>query len=163
MDVRPSHHQNEFGVIPKDWYTTTIGEIATKIGSGITPTGGSTRYKDYGRAFVRSQNVSWGRLLLDDLVFIDEDTHSEFPTTELRKDDVLLNITGASIGRTAVVDERIVGGNVNQHVCIIRTDVRKVVPNFLNLILLSNIDSTAKTNGRKWSKLDPPQKEELLI
>ena len=50
--------------------------------------------------------------------------------------DILLNITGASIGRSALVDERIVSGNVNQHVCIIRAN-EKLVPSFLCNFLLS--------------------------
>jgi type I restriction enzyme S subunit len=137
FEVTPGHKQTDVGVIPEDWIQTSIREIAAKVGSGVTPTGGSKRYKEHGRPFVRSQNVGWGSLLLDDMAFIDEETHNGFPATELKKDDVLLNITGASIGRTALADRRLVGGNVNQHVCIIRSDVNKAVPKLINLLLLS--------------------------
>jgi len=133
------HRQTEVGVIPDDWSQNAIRDIATKVGSGVTPTGGSKRYKEFGRPFVRSQNVGWGNLLLEDLAFIDEQTHSGFPATELKKHDVLLNITGASIGRTALADDRLVGGNVNQHVCIIRLDASKTIPKFINLFLLSTL------------------------
>ena len=139
MEVKPGYKQTEVGVIPEDWNTTAIRDITIKIGSGITPTGGSKRYHDYGRPFVRSQNVGWGTFKLDDLVFIDDETHNEFSGTELRKQDVLLNITGASIGRTTMVDDRLVGGNVNQHVCIIRADKDKVVPKIINLLLLYSL------------------------
>jgi type I restriction enzyme S subunit len=139
MEVKPGYRQTEVGVIPEDWSVSAIGEIATKVGSGITPTGGSKRYREYGRPFIRSQNVGWGSILLDDLAFIDEATHNEFPATEVRKNDVLLNITGASIGRTAIADERLVGGNVNQHVCIIRPDPAKAVPKLVNALLLSTL------------------------
>jgi type I restriction enzyme S subunit len=125
------------GVIPTDWAVADIGSVAVKVGSGITPTGGQRVYREYGRPFVRSQNVGWGRLLLDDVVFIDDATHSRFPETELRIGDVLLNITGASIGRSAVANDRLLGGNVNQHVCIIRSDAHFLVPGFLNQFLLS--------------------------
>jgi type I restriction enzyme, S subunit len=137
MEVKPGYKQTEVGVIPEDWIQITIRDIATKVGSGVTPTGGSARYKEYGRPFVRSQNVGWGRLLLDDLVFIDDETHNGFPATELKRFDVLLNITGASIGRTALADKKLVGGNVNQHVCIIRIDANDAIPTFINLLLLS--------------------------
>lgn len=135
--VTKGYKQTEVGVIPEDWSQTTIQDIATKVGSGVTPTGGSKRYKEYGRPFVRSQNVGWGTLLLDDLAFIDEETHNGFPATELKLGDVLLNITGASIGRTTLADRRLVGGNVNQHVCIIRSDADNAIPKFINLLLLS--------------------------
>ena len=137
--MKPGFKQTEVGGIPEDWVESAVGTVAIKIGSGITPTGGSNRYKEFGRPFMRSQNVGWGRLLLDDLAFIDNDTHNQFPSTELKQNDVLLNITGASIGRTALADERLVGGNVNQHVCIIRVDAHQARPEFIHLLLLSTL------------------------
>ena len=101
-----------------------------KVGSGVTPRGGEAVYKTEGHPFVRSQNVGLGNLLLDDIAFIDEETHLRQKNTELQFNDVLLNITGASIGRSALVDKQIVGGNVNQHVCIIRTK-ENLVPSFI--------------------------------
>jgi type I restriction enzyme S subunit len=120
-----------------DWEDGELGSKATKVGSGITPTGGDKNYKQAGRPYVRSQNVGWGILLLDDVAFLDEDTHASFDSTEIQVRDVLLNITGVSIGRSAVADERIVRGNVNQHVCIIRTKPYDLNPFFLNQYLSS--------------------------
>ncbi len=119
------------------WLENNLGPKASKVGSGITPTGGDKNYQQHGRPFVRSQNVGWGVLLLDDIAYIDEQTHASFDSTEIRLRDVLLNITGASIGRSAVADERIVGGNVNQHVCIIRTKSDELDSLFLNQFLIS--------------------------
>ena len=120
-----------------EWEVKNLGEKANKIGSGITPKGGDKNYRKAGRPFVRSQNVGWGCLILDNVVYIDEDTHSLFSGTEIKEDDVLLNISGASIGRSAVADKTIDGGNVNQHVCIIRTKSKNLNPFFLNQFLLS--------------------------
>ena len=120
-----------------DWKECQLGEKTTKVGSGITPKGGDKTYKNVGRPFVRSQNVGWGCLILEDIAFIDETTHLTFSSTEINQGDVLLNITGASIGRSAIADTRIKGGNVNQHVCIIRTK-KELSPFFLNQYLLSN-------------------------
>jgi type I restriction enzyme S subunit len=136
--MKPGYKQTEVGVIPEDWSDIPIREMATKVGSGITPSGGSTRYKAYGRPFVRSQNVGWGHLNLDELAYIDEATHAGFLGTEIQADDVLLNITGASIGRSSVADSRIAGGNVNQHVCIIRPDKFSVLPDMLSCYLISD-------------------------
>lgn len=120
-----------------EWENSELGPLSTKVGSGITPTGGNKNYKTEGRPFVRSQNVGWGELLLDDIVFIDEETHKSFDSTEIQESDVLLNITGASIGRSAIADSRIAGGNVNQHVCIIRVKTRDLNPVLLNQFLIS--------------------------
>ena len=138
MEVASITKKTELGIFPKDWHVLSINELSIKVGSGITPTGGSRVYKDYGRMFIRSQNVGWGKLLLEDVVYIDDSTHYTFANTEICEKDVLLNITGASIGRSAVSDSRIVGGNVNQHVCIIRTNEDKIDPEFLHMYLLSD-------------------------
>ncbi|RYA85764.1 restriction endonuclease subunit S, partial [Enterobacter cloacae complex sp. 742-ADZ3-9B] len=119
-----------------EWKEKKLGSLATKVGSRITPLGGEKNYKKSGRPFVRSQNIGWGELLLDDVAFIDEETHNSFIATQINLLDVFLNITGASIGRSAVADSRVVGGNVNQHVCIIRT-TGELNPIFLNQFLIS--------------------------
>jgi len=119
------------------WEERELGPLTTKVGSGITPTGGDKNYKTKGRPFVRSQNVGWGELILNDVAFIDEETHQSFDSTEIKVSDVLLNITGASIGRSAVADSRIAGGNVNQHVCIIRAKQDELNPALLNHFLIS--------------------------
>ncbi|HRD65680.1 MAG TPA: restriction endonuclease subunit S, partial [Candidatus Competibacter sp.] len=137
MEVKPGYKLTEVGVIPEEWDAEAIGSTAEKVGSGLTPTGGNRVYRQHGRPFVRSQNVGWGYLVLDDLAYIDEDTHASFSDTEIKTDDVFLNITGASIGRSAVADGTLVGGNVNQHVCIIRTKRKELQPHFLNYCLLS--------------------------
>lgn len=135
--MNPGYKQTEVGVLPDEWAVAQVGETATKVGSGITPTGGHRVYKSEGRTFIRSQNVGWGTLLLDDVAFIDDAIHGTFADTEIKSGDVLLNITGASIGRSAVADGRVEGGNVNQHVCIIRTHSDRLAPRFLNYLLLS--------------------------
>ncbi|EAA8408434.1 hypothetical protein F3W62_06225 [Salmonella enterica] len=131
--LRFPEFQNDVG-----WDIATVGSKAIKVGSGITPKGGDKNYKKSGRPFIRSQNIGWGHLILDDVAFIDDDTHSTFSSTEIKANDVLLNITGASIGRSAVADSDIQGGNVNQHVCIIRTKKSELKPYFLNQYLLSS-------------------------
>jgi len=121
-----------------EWEKCELGQKVVKIGSGITPNGGEKNYKSKGRPFVRSQNVGWGCLILDDIVFIDDIVHSTFSATEILEGDVFLNITGASIGRSAIADYRVKGGNVNQHVCIIRTaNQSELNPFYLNQYLLS--------------------------
>ena len=141
MAVKPGYKLTEVGVIPEDWECNEIGELALRVGSGITPTGGEKIYKEYGIPFVRSQNIGWGDLLLDDLAYITDKTHESFQSSEIKQGDVLLNITGASIGRSAVADKRLNRGNVNQHVCEIRP-TNNLDSYYLNNYLLS-------ANGQK--------------
>ena len=111
----------------------------------MTPRGGNSVYTEKGHCFVRSQNVGMGVLLLDEIAHIDDKTHQKQIATEILENDVLLNITGASIGRTAVATNVIAGGNVNQHVCIIRTN------DLLNQNYLCNYIQTKKIQNYIYS------------
>ena len=138
FNVPVGYKNTEVGIIPEDWSIASINDCSVKIGSGKTPTGGSSVYVNSGRPFIRSQNVGWGKLKLSDVAYITEEIHSSFLGSEIEESDVLLNITGASIGRCTKADTRISGGNVNQHVCIIRTDNTKLIPNLLVDLINSN-------------------------
>jgi len=107
--------------IPDTWVWTTIEQLATFIGSGITPLGGQAVYASKGIPFIRSQNVYPDGLHLEDIVYVTARMHAEMKRTHVRQGDVLLNITGASIGRSTFLPEGFGDANVNQHVCIIRT------------------------------------------
>ncbi len=128
------------GEMPEKWEKVLIRHLNKKVGSGVTPKGGAEVYTDEGVIFIRSQNVHFDGLRLDDVVKIEFSTHEKMSGSKVKFDDVLLNITGASIGRCCIVklnDEM----NVNQHVCIIRPN-EKITSEYLNLVLQSNIGQT---------------------
>jgi type I restriction enzyme S subunit len=74
---------------------------------------------------------------LGDVAFISEVINSEMQRSIVAKDDVLLNITGASIGRVARFGLSGVRANVNQHVCIIRPLPDKLESRYLTYFLSS--------------------------
>ena len=106
--------------LPEGWVWSRLGEISSKIGSGSTPSGGKEVYVKDGIKFFRSQNIYSDGIRLDDIVYIDRSTHDLMSGTKVEKSDILLNITGGSIGRAALVPANFDEGNVSQHVCIIR-------------------------------------------
>lgn len=103
------------------WKRKSLGDITSKIGSGSTPRGGSKAYTEDGVIFIRSQNVNNNQLILENIVYIPQETHIKMSGSKVVANDILLNITGASIGRSCVVPSNFNEGNVNQHVCIIRS------------------------------------------
>jgi len=107
-----------------EWPTERIKDVAKKIGSGVTPTGGASGYLDEGIPLLRSQNVHFDGLRLDDVACISAETHAGMAGSQIKPRDVLLNITGASIGRCTYVPDDFGEGNVNQHVCIIQGNHR---------------------------------------
>ncbi|AVZ30054.1 restriction endonuclease subunit S [Nodularia spumigena] len=108
------------GDIPEHWEIIPLGYIVKKIGSGVTPKGGGQVYQDKGIPLLRSQNIHFDGLRLDDVAFISEEIHESMTNSKVLPKDILLNITGASIGRVCLVPESFGQANVNQHVCIIR-------------------------------------------
>ena len=105
--------------IPKGWEWARLATFFTKMGSGSTPAGGRKVYKDEGPMLIRSQNVHNDGLRLDDVAHFDRSLF-ERRSTHVEPNDMLLNITGASIGRCAVAPEEIGDADVNQHVLIMR-------------------------------------------
>lgn len=97
-----------------------LKDISHKIGSGVTPRGGDSNYIDKGVAFIRSMNVYNNTFKKENLVYIDKSLAKQLSQVELFSNDLLLNITGASVARCCIVPDDILPARVNQHVCIIR-------------------------------------------
>ena len=119
-----------------EWEEKKLGKLTSKVGSGSTPRGGVDVYTTTGIPFIRSQNVLDNQLLLDE-THIPESVHERMAGSTVLPNDVLLNITGGSIGRSCVVPSNgFSEGNVNQHVSIIR--LKKDSPHFLQALLSSH-------------------------
>lgn len=121
---------------PATWRSVKLGETLLKLGSGVTPRGGKESYVLDGVPLIRSQNVLWGKLSLRDVAFIPNKQHARMLGSTVQPMDVLLNITGASIGRACVVPLGTPEANVNQHVCILRPR-QELSPQYLLAQLLS--------------------------
>jgi len=120
----------------KQWQRRKLGEITSKIGSGSTPRGGAEIYRKTGVPFIRSKNVHSTGFRFDGLAYIDEVVAKKLDHVIVTAKDVLLNITGASIGRVTTAPASLNGARVNQHVCIIRPK-QELLPSFLAIFLAS--------------------------
>lgn len=164
-----------FKYIPSKWKIVRLKSVLSKINSGVTPKGGATAYLNEGIPLIRSQNVKFEKLDLSDVVFIDENTHNSMANSKVENGDVLLNITGASLGRCQYV-ENLKEANVNQHVCILRPFLF-INTKYLYYLLRSEIGqaqifSRFKGSGREGLNFEaiktfriplPPKSEQDLI
>lgn len=167
----PHYEQDMPFEVPKGWVWTTLEEITSKIGSGSTPKG--SNYSEEGIPFFRSQNVYNEGLVYEDIKFISDATHQLMIGTEVHSKDLLLNITGGSLGRCAIVPADFQIGNVSQHVCIIRSIL--VLSSYIHTFILSpffkktmNITGSGreglpKYNLEKMFLPIPPLKEQERI
>ena len=106
--------------VPEGWEWCRLLPLTIKIGAGSTPTGGAAVYSTSGIKFIRSQNVYDDGLVLTDVAYISEEINQKKSGSIVKPKDILLNITGGSIGRCALVPDDFDIANVNQHVIIIR-------------------------------------------
>ncbi len=131
------------GDIPQHWEVRRLKSLATKFGSGVTPRGGASVYQDEGIPLLRSQNVHFDGLRLEKVARITNETHLKMANTHVKPGDVLLNITGASIGRVCAVPQVFFEANVNQHVCIIRPIPSYCIAEYLAVYLATEAAQTA--------------------
>lgn len=115
---------------------TSLSNITSKIGSGATPLGGEGSYKKNGISLIRSQNVYDNEFYEKGLAFIDNVQAEKLKGVTVEKDDILFNITGASICRCCIVPEKYLPARVNQHVSIIRV-TEKALSKYVQTILVS--------------------------
>ncbi|MSU51770.1 MAG: hypothetical protein EXS37_22215, partial [Opitutus sp.] len=118
------------------WETRLLKTLATKIGSGATPAGGRESYFSEGVPLIRSMNVHSRGFDRTGLVFLSDEQADELSNVIVQANDVLLNITGASIGRVTIAPAEMAGARVNQHVTIIRP-TPELFPRFLSGFLAS--------------------------
>lgn len=132
-----SHLHAVFSQRGEGWVESKLGMLTTKIGSGATPRGGEESYKSEGIALIRSLNVHDYGFKYSKLAFIDVDQANGLSNVIIQQNDVLLNITGASVARCCVVPDDVLPARVNQHVSIIRPISEKLDANFLHYLLIS--------------------------
>ena len=93
---------------PMNWPIKELKDLSVQINSGNTPKGGSENYVEEGIAFFRSQNVWKDCLKMDDIAYIDEETHAKMKRSSLKQGDILMTKTGrintenSSLGRAAL-------------------------------------------------------------
>ena len=140
---------------PKEWPIVAIRDVATRITKGESPKWQGFDYQDNGVQFITSENVRWGKLDVSDPKFIPQGFHDQLKRSQLAEDDVLINLVGASVGRTCIVPRSQLPANVNQAVAVISVDQSRLTPTFwLHQILaessqqklLGNVVESARAN-----------------
>ena len=135
-----------FEELPEGWCWSRLSSFFTKMGSGSTPVGGRKVYQDEGPMLIRSQNVHNEGLRLDDVAHFSCSLFSRRGSHVL-PNDMLLNITGASIGRCAIVPNTFGDADVNQHVLIMRP-VLQIVSGYLHAAIISPLVQSAIMVGQ---------------
>jgi type I restriction enzyme S subunit len=107
--------------LPEGWAWVRLGKLTQVITKGSSPKWQGIQYvgSDEGLLFLTSKNVGNYNLILDNSSFVEWKFNEIEPRSILQNGDILMNIVGASIGRTALYDLDEIA-NINQAVCLIR-------------------------------------------
>ncbi|WP_312202370.1 restriction endonuclease subunit S [Anaerospora hongkongensis] len=152
----------------KGWDIKELGSIALKIGSGATPKGGKESYKTTGISLIRSMNVHNGAFKYDQLAHLDDEQASKLDNVEVKVEDVLINITGASVARSCIVPVDVLPARVNQHVSIVRISNEIANCYYINNVFISNsyqknLLSIGSAGGATREAITKNQLQELAI
>ena len=126
--------------IPDNWVWCRLGEICDTITKGSSPKWQGVQYVDSaekGILFITSKNVDSFTIDLSNVTYVEAKFNEIEPRSVLKKGDLLTNIVGASIGRTALYDLDIIA-NINQAVCILRIEHEFINKSYLLNLLNSS-------------------------
>jgi type I restriction enzyme, S subunit len=135
------------GDIPQHWEGLQVRRVVSFVTSGSR--GWANYYSDDGLIFLQSGNL--GRSMSLNLSYIQHvrpPDGAEGERTRVRRNDVLICVTGALTGNVAIVDQDLPApAFVNQHVVLVRPRQEKIEPRFLAYVLHSEVGRTQfKTN-----------------
>ena len=109
------------GEIPKNWEVKRIKQISSVISKGTTPSTVGKEIIDKGEIrFLKAENIYEGKISLTPEFFIDEETNKILKRSELKENDILFVIAGATIGKVAIVQKEHCPANTNQAISFIR-------------------------------------------
>ncbi len=119
---------------PKGWEVVELCELLIFLTSGSR--GWAKYYAPRGDLFLRVQNVKGGKLLLDDIAYVNPPDSAEARRTCVKEGDILFSIT-ADLGRTAVIPKGLPNAYINQHLAIIRVNKSSISSTYLSAFLSS--------------------------
>ena len=123
--------------IPDNWEWVRLNSIVELITKGSSPKWQGINYvENNGILFLTSENVGSFSLLLNKKKFVETKFNDLSPRSILKKNDFLMNIVGASIGRTALFNIEETNANINQATCIIRIIEKYKSVELLNYLLI---------------------------
>ena len=121
----------------RDWDNLALETLTERITKGSSPKWQGVNYVDKpGVLFVTSENVGQNQMLFEKIKYVEEIFNEIDSKSILICGDVLTNIVGASIGRTAIYDREELA-NINQAVCLIRCKPDKLLNHYLAYLLNS--------------------------
>lgn len=108
------------GEIPAHWEVKKLKYLKKVISKGTTPSTEGRGMTDAGIRYLKAENIKNSRVSDFPAFFIDEETNKILKRSQLKENDILFVIAGATIGKTAVLEANFLPANTNQAISFIR-------------------------------------------
>ena len=137
VEMKPSGAE-WIGEIPAHWEVKRVKYLASLISKGTTPTTIGREILDEGEIrFIKAENIVDNQTELKPEYYIDEKTNQMLKRSQLKENDLLFVIAGATIGKVSLVNPNHLPANTNQAVSFIRPH-EKELPEFIYYWLQSS-------------------------
>lgn len=143
------HYRDELLTFGDDVPFVKLGDSCHVITKGTTP----KAYTQSGVTFIKTEAIDGNSLNYSKLSYIDVETHNTtLKRSILKTDDILITIAGATIGKCAMVPEKLLPANTNQALAIVRLN-ETVCKKYIFYILQSHymkeyINASAKGSAQ---------------
>jgi type I restriction enzyme S subunit len=122
---------SELGRIPKSWEVKKFSHITHLITKGTTPTSIGFSFSESGINFIKVESiVSDGNIDPAKFSYVDENVHNKLRRSQISKEDILITIAGATVGKLAIAEQKFLPANTNQALAIVRLKKEIVRPLF---------------------------------
>ncbi|OOE14027.1 restriction endonuclease subunit S [Fictibacillus arsenicus] len=142
--------------IGKQWSVPTLSlDSVSDFRSGAAIP--AKEYQENGVPYVRIKDLNESSILLDDMIYVKDDFSINNPKAVLNEGNVIISRVG-TIGKAAIVDQRLDGSIANQHITIVDVDTKRLIPEYLNFYLqtswaVNQLMQRAKGAAQQFIKL----------
>lgn len=142
-----------FDSLGKKLLVQQFGEFNPHVTSG--PRNWGKHYQETGIRFYRAQDIgSDCKVSIDTKVYVEPPPGEQGRSAMLRPGDLMLVITGATVGRCAVYDGDLEPGLVSQHVAICRLPSSKILPEYA-LLGMRSPNGQSQLLGQRYGQGKP--------
>ncbi len=108
------------GDFPENWEIKKIKHLSQVISKGTTPSTEGRGMVDSGIRYLKAENIKDNLVSEMPEFYIDDETNEILKRSQLKENDILFVIAGATIGKTAILQREFTPANTNQAISFIR-------------------------------------------
>ena len=139
MELKAGYKQTEVGVIPSDWETKTIEEIAEVKSGKRLPLGKSLIDSETYHPYIRVTDMYFGGVTINNIKFVPDEVFPLIKNYRIYVDDIFISVAG-SLGIVGRIPEALDGANLTENANRL-TNISCDIDFLLNILMSSSIQN----------------------